>query len=75
MSKKPDDVAGIKLFLAASSSNEVVEQDDFLEKFFGLAKKYDVPIAVHSEMQSCIEEWEKRIKIYPTCQYFEEKGI
>ena len=47
-------VAGIKIFMAASSSNEVVEDRKTLEDFFKLAKEFDVPILTHCELHSCI---------------------
>jgi dihydroorotase len=53
-------VAGIKIFLAASSSNEVIEDKETLEKFFTLAKEFDVPILTHCELHSCVKEREQR---------------
>jgi dihydroorotase len=50
--------AGIKIFLSASSSNEVVEDRKTLVEFFKLAKEYDVPVLTHCELQSCIAERE-----------------
>ncbi len=58
--QKPEDVAGIKLFLAGSSSNEVVRADSQIRDFFRLALKYDQMIAVHSEKQCCLDEWAKK---------------
>lgn len=51
-------VAGIKIFLSASSSNEVVEDRKTLVEFFKLAKEYDVPVLTHCELQSCVAERE-----------------
>ncbi len=57
----PADVAGIKVFLAGSSSNEVVENPQTLAEIFRLAKEYDKVILVHSEMQSILDKWHDRI--------------
>ncbi len=59
--EKPNDMAGIKLFLAGSSSNEVVSQEEDLLKIFELSKKYNIPLAVHSEKQCCLDETAKQI--------------
>ncbi|RLC54522.1 MAG: hypothetical protein DRH79_00225 [Candidatus Cloacimonadota bacterium] len=55
----PEDIIGIKLFLAGSSSNEVVEDPKKLEKIFLLAKEFDKVVLVHSEMQSILNKWQK----------------
>ena len=57
----PLDVAGIKVFLAGSSSNEVVSGEDKLKKIFKLAKKYDKVVLVHAELQNCLDKWHKKI--------------
>ena len=56
----PGDVAGIKIYLAATSSNELVDDPEILKKILTLAKKYDKIVAVHSEDQKCIEAWQKK---------------
>jgi len=56
----PQDVPGIKAYLAGSSSNEVVSEEEILLKLCQLAKKYDLPLAVHSEDQRCITQWTKK---------------
>jgi dihydroorotase len=55
----PKDVAGIKIFLAGSNSNEVVEYHPKLKELFQLAKKFDKVVLVHSEMQSILDKWQK----------------
>jgi len=57
----PLDVAGIKVFLAGSSSNEMVSGEDKLKKIFKLAKKYDKVVLVHAELQNCLDKWHKKI--------------
>ena len=47
-------VAGIKIFLAGSSSNEVVSNTDLLTRFFILATQYNKPVLVHCESQEDI---------------------
>ncbi len=54
-----ENAAGIKIFMASSSANEVVEDPGILKAFFELAKSYDKVVAVHSEDQSCILEHEQ----------------
>ncbi|MCF7792405.1 MAG: dihydroorotase family protein [Candidatus Cloacimonetes bacterium] len=56
-----DDVAGIKVFLAGSSSNVVVEDPAKLEEIFQLAKEFEKVVLVHSEMQSFLDKWQKKI--------------
>lgn len=62
LKNKPTDVAGIKVFLAGSSSNEVVADEDRLKDIFKLAKKYDKVVLVHTEMQDCLNKWQKIIE-------------
>ena len=62
LKNKPTDVAGIKVFLAGSSSNEVVADEDRLKDIFKLAKKYDKVVLVHTEMQDCLNKWQKLIE-------------
>ena len=58
----PSDVAGIKIFLAGSSSNEVVKDESKLKEIFTLAKKFDKVMLVHTEMQECLDKWQKIIE-------------
>lgn len=51
-------VPAVKLFMSASSSNEVVENPEAIEAVFRLAKKYNKPVLTHCELQSCITESE-----------------
>jgi dihydroorotase len=59
---KPSDIAGIKVFMAGSSSNEVVADESKLREIFKLAKKYNKVVLVHTEMQNCLDKWQKIIK-------------
>ena len=52
------EIAGIKIFLAASSSNEVMNYK-YLDELLKLAKKYDVIVSVHSELKDCIDKYSK----------------
>lgn len=61
LSQNPQDVAGIKVFLAGSSSNEVVEDPDKLKEIFELANEFDKVTLVHSEMQSILDKWHIQI--------------
>lgn len=58
---KPEDVPGIKVFMAGSSSNEVVAAEESLKRLCNLSLKYDKPLVVHSENQECIEKWQQKI--------------
>lgn len=58
----PSDVAGIKIFLVGSSSNEVVADVNKIKKIFKLAKKYNKVVLVHTEMQECLDKWQKLIE-------------
>ncbi len=53
-------IAGIKIFMAASSSNEVISDEHYLKKIFQLAKEFDKPVLTHCELHSCIESREKQ---------------
>lgn len=61
LSGHPNDIAGIKLFLAASSSNDIVDDRISITNLFRIALKYDVPVAVHTELQRCLNEQKKHI--------------
>jgi dihydroorotase len=51
---RPEDVAGIKLFMAGSSSNEVVDDPGEMTDYFALAARFGVVVAVHAEDQELI---------------------
>lgn len=55
----PEDVLGIKVFLAGSSSNEVVTDPAQLKAIFALAKEYNKVVLVHSEYQPILDAWQK----------------
>ncbi|MEA2096385.1 MAG: dihydroorotase family protein [Candidatus Cloacimonadota bacterium] len=59
---KPTDIAGIKLFLAGSSSNEVVADESKIKDIFQLAKKFNKVVLVHTELQKCLDKWQKMIE-------------
>lgn len=52
-------ISGLKVFLSASSSNEVVADENLLKQICALARKYDKPVLTHCELQDCITEHEK----------------
>ncbi|MCF7919199.1 MAG: dihydroorotase family protein [Candidatus Cloacimonetes bacterium] len=51
---EPDDIAGIKVFLAASSTNEIMDNVKELRRIFELGKEYNRIITVHTELQKFI---------------------
>ncbi|NQV19657.1 MAG: dihydroorotase [Armatimonadetes bacterium] len=55
------DIVGIKIFLAGSSSNDVLEKSK-IEDVFRIAKKYDRIVMVHTELQECLNKWDLKIK-------------
>jgi dihydroorotase len=55
-----NNIAGIKVFLAASSSNEVIKSEKTLSEIFTLSKKWDKPTLVHTELQECINKYKKK---------------
>ncbi len=57
----PNDVVGIKVFLAGSSSNDVLEKSE-IAGIFKIAKKYDKVVVVHTELQECLNKWDLKIK-------------
>jgi dihydroorotase len=61
LSEEPSDVAGIKVFLAGSSSNETVTDEDILKQIFEIAKKYDKVVVVHTELQELLNKWQQRL--------------
>ncbi|HHE39442.1 MAG TPA: dihydroorotase [Candidatus Cloacimonetes bacterium] len=58
---KSTDIAGIKVFLAGSSNNDTVSYNEVLKSIFQIAKKYDKIVTVHTEMQTCLNEWRDRL--------------
>jgi dihydroorotase len=54
----PSDVAALKLFIAGSNSNEYVEDRTTIEKIFEISNVYNLPVIIHSELQSCIKQYE-----------------
>jgi len=59
LSQHPDDVCGIKVFLASSSANETFNDLNKLTELFKIALKYDLIVAVHTELQDCLNRWQK----------------
>ncbi len=54
LESRPEDVAGLKLYMAGSSSNEVVHDAGELLDFFALAAHHNVIGAVHAEDQALV---------------------
>ncbi|MGQ9847054.1 MAG: dihydroorotase [Bacteroidales bacterium] len=48
-----NEVAGIKLFMGSSTGNVMIDNNDFLEELFAKSK---LPIAVHAESESIIQQ-------------------
>jgi len=59
LQQNPQDIVGIKLFLAGSSSNEVVTDPKQIEAIFQLAKEFDKVVIVHTELQTILDRWQK----------------
>lgn len=57
LKSKHQDIAGIKIFLAESSSNAVIDRKEDLRQIFELAKEYDLIVAVHTELQACLNRY------------------
>ena len=57
----PTDIAGIKVFLAGSSNNDTVSYEEVLKSIFQIGKKYDKIVTVHTELQTCLNEWRNRL--------------
>ena len=53
-------IAGIKLFLAHSSSNKIVKERSFLTEVLELAKELGLIVAVHTEMEDCLQVWRNK---------------
>ncbi|RLC50721.1 MAG: hypothetical protein DRZ79_03965 [Candidatus Cloacimonadota bacterium] len=58
----PNDIAGIKVFLSASSSNEIINSRNNLRAVFQLAKKFDKVVVVHTELQEIIDFRSQKIE-------------
>ncbi len=58
LSNRPQDVAGIKIFFAGSSSNQIVRNKNQIKKIFSLAKDFNKVVLVHSEWQNCLDRWQ-----------------
>lgn len=55
------DIAGIKVFLAGSSSNDTITNVVKLKEIFQLAKEYNKVLLIHTEMQNCVDKWQNKI--------------
>jgi dihydroorotase len=53
---------GIKLYLAASSNNELFDEEHEFTELFNIAEKYDLPICIHAEQQDIIDKWEEKVE-------------
>jgi dihydroorotase len=56
LNAKLDYIAGIKLFLASSSQNEIIDDKITLQNLFKIAKHYNLVITVHTELQRCLNQ-------------------
>jgi dihydroorotase len=61
LDKNAPDIAGIKVFLAGSVSNETVTDEDILKQVFELAKQYDKVVVIHTELQELLDKWQQRL--------------
>lgn len=50
---RPDDIAGVKVFMGSSTGNMLVDENETLEKLFSIKEK---PILVHCEDEKIIQE-------------------
>ena len=55
LQRRPADVVGIKLFLAGTSSNEVVHDPETVRAVMQCAARHGVAVAVHEELQACLD--------------------
>lgn len=62
LSDRDLNISGIKVFLASSSSNEIISDREKLKKIFKFGKKYNKVVIVHTELQNCINKWEDKYK-------------
>ncbi len=53
-------IAGIKLFLTASSSNEYLTDEDSIIDVFRLGKQYSKPVLVHTELGDLIDKYKQK---------------
>lgn len=58
--RKASPIASLKMFMAESSSGYVVEKENTVKEVFQLANEIAKPVIVHSELQSCVEKYEKK---------------
>ncbi|MCK4516562.1 MAG: dihydroorotase family protein [Spirochaetaceae bacterium] len=54
LESEPEDVVGLKLYMAGSSSDEVVHDTREILDFFALAASYNLVVAVHAEDQAMV---------------------
>lgn len=62
LAKYGDRFIGIKLYLAATSNNELFDDEHEFSELFDIAVQYDKPITVHSEDQELINKWSDQTK-------------
>ncbi|MCB9057331.1 MAG: dihydroorotase family protein [Calditrichae bacterium] len=58
--KSAASINALKMFMAESSSGYVVEQPEVVKKVLQIAKEINKPVIVHSELQTCVEAFEKK---------------
>lgn len=60
LSSYKNEIAGIKVFLSASSSNEVISSEVVLTDIFNISKKWGKPVLIHTEKQDCIDKYKNK---------------
>lgn len=54
--KKMKGIAGIKLYMASSTGGLLLEEPEYWEEVFKIAKARDLPVVVHAEHEACIQK-------------------
>jgi len=57
--KNAENIAGLKIFLAHSSSAFEIPDEDEIRSFFELGAQLNIPVLVHSECQACVDDHSK----------------
>lgn len=57
-----DNIGGIKLFLAKSSSSFPIPDEEQSRKIFEISADINKPILVHSECQACVDDYSTKFK-------------
>lgn len=54
--KKMKGIAGIKMYMASSTGGLLLEEPEYWEEVFKIAKARDLPVVVHAEHEGCIQK-------------------